>query len=91
VNDLNNRPRKILGWATPAEIFHELSWKLTSTTQRCTSNENAGRGYGLRTVRRVAEVRDRTVSGRRALIELPSQQKRVPRAYAPGTRFRGNQ
>lgn len=32
VNEINNRPRKILGWATPAEIFHELAWELTPTT-----------------------------------------------------------
>ena len=32
VNEINNRPRKILGWATPAEIFHELTWDLTPTT-----------------------------------------------------------
>lgn len=38
VNEINNRPRKILGWATPAEIFHELSWELNPTTRRCTSN-----------------------------------------------------
>lgn len=28
VNEINNRPRKILGWATPAEVFHELTWEL---------------------------------------------------------------
>lgn len=38
INEINNRPRKILGWATPAEIFHELAWELTPTTRRCTSN-----------------------------------------------------
>lgn len=32
VHEINNRPRKILGWATPAEIFHELAWELTPTT-----------------------------------------------------------
>lgn len=32
VNEINNRPRKILGWATPAEIFHELAWEPTPTT-----------------------------------------------------------
>jgi IS30 family transposase len=38
VNEINNRPRKILRWATPAEIFHELTWKPTTTTTRCTSS-----------------------------------------------------
>lgn len=38
VNEINNRPRKILGWATPAEIFHELVSEPTPTTKRCTSN-----------------------------------------------------
>ena len=32
VHEINNRPRKILGWATPAEIFHELTWQLVPTT-----------------------------------------------------------
>ncbi|WP_157002536.1 IS30 family transposase [Agromyces laixinhei] len=32
VNEINNRPRKILGWATPARIFHELTWEPTPTT-----------------------------------------------------------
>lgn len=32
IHEINNRPRKILGWATPAEIFHELAWELTPTT-----------------------------------------------------------
>lgn len=32
VDEINNRPRKILGWATPAEVFHELAWELTPTT-----------------------------------------------------------
>ena len=25
ITEINNRPRKILSWATPAEVFHELS------------------------------------------------------------------
>lgn len=25
VTEINNRPRKVLGWATPAEVFHELT------------------------------------------------------------------
>ncbi|MEX2430708.1 MAG: IS30 family transposase [Dehalococcoidia bacterium] len=29
VYEINNRPRKILGWATPAELFHELTWTPT--------------------------------------------------------------
>lgn len=29
VDEINNRPRKILGWATPAELFHELTWTPT--------------------------------------------------------------
>lgn len=29
VNEINHHPRKIVGWATPAEIFHELAWELT--------------------------------------------------------------
>ncbi|MGO1944840.1 MAG: IS30 family transposase [Ancrocorticia sp.] len=36
VAEINNRPRKILGWATPAEISHELC--LTPTTPRRTPN-----------------------------------------------------
>lgn len=38
VHEINNRPRKILGWATPAEIFHELAWEHTPTTRCCNSN-----------------------------------------------------
>lgn len=32
ITEINNRPRKILGWATPAEMFHELAWDTTPTT-----------------------------------------------------------
>lgn len=32
VREINNRPRKVLGWATPAEVFHELAWELTPAT-----------------------------------------------------------
>nr|WP_170192057.1 IS30 family transposase [Rhodoglobus vestalii] len=35
--EINNRPRKILGWATPNEVFQELSSNQT-TTPCCTSN-----------------------------------------------------
>jgi len=27
VKEINNRPRKVLGWSTPAEVFHELCSK----------------------------------------------------------------
>lgn len=37
ITEINNRPRKVLGWATPAEVFAELSSTHTTTT-RCTSN-----------------------------------------------------
>lgn len=32
VAEINNRPRKVLGWATPAEVFHELAWESTPMT-----------------------------------------------------------
>jgi IS30 family transposase len=31
VKEINNRPRKVLGWLTPAEVFHELCSKGTIT------------------------------------------------------------
>lgn len=37
VTEINNRPRKILGWATPAEVFQELSSE-EATTTCCTSD-----------------------------------------------------
>lgn len=37
ITEINNRPRKILGWATPAEIFQELCSQQATTTC-CTSN-----------------------------------------------------
>lgn len=36
VTEINNRPRRVLGWATPAEIFNELC--SSQATPRCTSN-----------------------------------------------------
>lgn len=35
ITEINNRPRKVLAWRTPAEVFHQLS--STPTTPRCTS------------------------------------------------------
>jgi IS30 family transposase len=37
ITEINNRPRKILGWATPTEAFQELCSEQT-THDRCTSN-----------------------------------------------------
>jgi IS30 family transposase len=41
ITDINNRPRKILGWATPAEVFQELCSQWATATC-CTSNQNPG-------------------------------------------------
>jgi IS30 family transposase len=37
VEEINNRPLKVLAWATPAEAFHDQLQSLQATT-RCTSN-----------------------------------------------------
>lgn len=37
IAEINDRPRKNLGWATPAEVFHELCSQ-QATTPCCTSN-----------------------------------------------------
>ena len=37
ITEINDQPRKILGWATPTEIFNELCSQQTTPT-RCTSN-----------------------------------------------------
>ena len=37
ITEINDRPRKILDWATPTEIFNELCSQQTTPT-RCTSN-----------------------------------------------------
>lgn len=37
ITEINNRPRKILGWATPAEVFQELCSE-PATPTCCTSN-----------------------------------------------------
>ena len=37
ITEINNRPRKILGWATPAEVFKELCSQQATPTC-CTSN-----------------------------------------------------
>jgi len=31
ITEINNRPWKVLGWSTPAEVFHELCSKGTIT------------------------------------------------------------
>lgn len=41
ITEINNRPRKILDWATPAEVFQELCSQ-QATPARCTSNQNSG-------------------------------------------------
>lgn len=38
ITEINNRPRKVLGWATPAEVFTELCSTPDPTTNRCTPN-----------------------------------------------------
>jgi IS30 family transposase len=37
ITEINNRPRKVLGWATPAEVFNELSSQ-EATITCCTSD-----------------------------------------------------
>lgn len=37
ITEINNRPRKVLGWATPAEVFQELCSD-PAPTARCTSS-----------------------------------------------------
>jgi len=38
VNAINNEPLRVLGWATPAEVFQELALNPRPTTTCCTSN-----------------------------------------------------